>query len=459
MAMAAQLEFNLTSLGNNLQDLAQAKRWLVAFSGGLDSTVLLHGLAQLRQTETWLPQLLAIHINHGLSEEADNWQRHCQQFCATWDIPFISETISVTASGEGLEAAAREARYRAIEKHLQAEDVLLTAHHRDDQAETLLLRLLRGAGVRGLAAMARERKLGDVPIKRPLLPFSRAQLADYAKLHKLAYCEDESNQQPHFDRNFLRNDVLPLLQQRWPNLSQRWAQTADNLADSDRALAELAGIDLAFCKAETARMGWRLQLNDFFRLSVERRNNLLRYWCEQSGLPPPERLHLMMLASAIENSENDPDYPVAIQWPGVTLRSFRACLYLLPSQKLEATIDISANQELTLNQQTISLPDGGRITVTLGHNGLRTDLGPLSLRWREGGEHCHPEWRRHSQSLKKCLQEYGLEPWLRERLPLIYAGERLVAVADLWVNAGFRAPEIESGLIFRWRYPHSESSQ
>ena len=449
----------LASLKQALRTQSGSSCWWVAFSGGLDSSALLHALQQWREQDDWPGvSLKAVHVNHGLSPYADQWQSHCQTVCNALDVPLIVERVSVQNRGKGLEAAARKARYAAFEQQLGAGDTLLTAHHQDDQAETLLLRLLRGAGTRGMAAMDEARPLGKGQLLRPLLSVSRQSLQNYARHYRIAFCDDDSNSQQHFDRNYLRQSILPLLRQRWPQLTQTWARSAQVLADNEEIVAAVAAKDLAACQPELARLGWRIQLAGFSQLPVARRNNVIRYWCDEHALPLPEYRHLQLLADAITAYRQNLSQTIALQWSEVALRQFRDSLYLLPA--VETNRPELVELMLPQAEGAVSLlPNGSVLKQTIATGGLRRDLGPLIVRWRQGGERCHPAHRRHSQTLKKCLQEYGLEPWLRDCVPLIFAGEKLVAVADLWVEAECAVGPKQPGWCWQWYFPGNSPRQ
>ncbi|EGH28298.1 tRNA(Ile)-lysidine synthetase, partial [Pseudomonas syringae pv. japonica str. M301072] len=253
--------------------------WHVGFSGGLDSTVLLHLLAELASRET-LPALNAIHVHHGLQTAADGWPEHCQQVCKTLGVAFESVRVQVEPAAS-LEQAARQARYSAFSERLVEGEVLLTGQHRDDQAETLLFRLLRGAGVRGLAAMPDQRVLGRGHLLRPLLDVSRKQLEDYAHRHGLNWIEDPSNDDQQFSRNFLRSQVVPLLTSRWPQAAASLARTARHLGEAQQLLDELALQDIANAQAATS-FTWVglpvLSLGPIAALSAARQRNALRHW-------------------------------------------------------------------------------------------------------------------------------------------------------------------------------------
>lgn len=400
--------------------------WWVGFSGGLDSTVLLHALAQLR-----LPvQLRALHINHQISPNANRWQSQCADFCAQVSIPFYAEKVSVVNTGKGIEDAARAARYSVFEKNIARDNYLLTAHHANDQAETLLLRLMRGTGPRGLAAMAAVRALGEGWLARPLLYFTRAELAAYALTHQLTWVDDESNLDDDYDRNFLRNQVMPLLHSRWPEFKRKWQQTAELCAQQEGVMEEIAREDLLRSAPLVERIGQSIELNVLVGLSPARKQNLLRYWLRLNNHTTPEQLHWHQIEQQIFAGRDDAQPRVA--WGNVALQTYRERLYALPLQM----------PELELRMQLSDAQERPR---------LKVDLPDLRIGYRSGGERCKPVGRGHSQTLKKLLQEYQLEPWLRDRVPLVFSGDKLVAVGDLWVCADFVAAENEAGYALIWQ--------
>lgn len=249
--------------------------WWIALSGGLDSCVLLHSLAALQ-----LPVVLrALHINHQISPNATSWQEHCADICARLNIPFTAVKVDVKNTGRGIEDAAREARYAVFEQHLSSGDYLFTAHHSDDQSETMLLRLMRGAGPRGLAAMAQARRLGQGILYRPLLNFSRAELEEYAQEQALTWVNDESNTNDHYDRNYLRNQVMPLLRERWPAFANKWQQTAELCAANEALIDELARQDLILGGVKDELVGTSVSLTYLESLSLIRRHNMILPGC------------------------------------------------------------------------------------------------------------------------------------------------------------------------------------
>jgi tRNA(Ile)-lysidine synthase len=419
-----------------LKPFLDCRRWWIAYSGGVDSHVLLHLLAHLRKQQK-IPPLTALHINHQLNPRAQEWVEHCRRVCAKLDVEFIAETVRVVNVGEGIEATARAARYAAFEKYIRPNELLLQAHHRDDQIETLMLRLLRGSGITGLAAMPVQRALGRGQLLRPLLQCPRSDVLAYAKKNALQWVDDDSNSDDRFDRNFLRLNVLPLIEQRWPAYRETLSRVITQADEAAQLLDELAHIDWQNAvNAEDA-----LLLSACKKLSAERQGNLLRYWLRQKNLPQPSREQLLqVLAMAHARIDAQP----CVRWSGVEVHRFREHLYAmaqLPLLPLKA-IDIEWDMQLPLHIEGF-----GELTVTAAvGSGLRTDLN-YRVRNRVGGERCKPIGRAHSQTLKKLLQEYAVPPWLRDRLPLIYCEDQLAAVGSVWICEGFQARGDEVG----WR--------
>ena len=415
----------------------------VALSGGLDSVVLLHLLAQIKPQ----PPVRVLHVNHQLSGHASQWQAHCQALAESLGFPFIGETVSVPRSGQGLEMAAREARYAAFAHHLAPSDMLLTAHHLDDQAETLLLRLLRGAGVRGLGAMAPVRPFNEGWLGRPLLAASRAQLLAYARAEGLQWVEDESNQRVAFDRNFLRIKVLPQVAERWPGFAQRWAQTAALARETDGLLQEYLADDLQAADRRPERLGESVDLHYLADVSLPRRNALLRHWIQVCGYLAPDQA---LLGQTEQFLRVDDDGQPLVAWDGCELRRFNQRLFLVPRLPRPRAYD------LVWGGEALTLPDASLLDARHAASGLRTDLD-YRICLRHGGERCQPHGRAHSQKLKKLLQEYRLEPWLRDRVPLLYAGDQLAAVGDLWVCRDFYV-EGGGGWQLRWSFKRQAAS-
>ncbi|HCO59732.1 MAG TPA: tRNA lysidine(34) synthetase TilS, partial [Porticoccaceae bacterium] len=420
-------------------------------SGGLDSHVLLHGVAQLLGGD----RLSAIHVNHQLSPQARHWEEHCRVVCGALGVEFICSVVDVPDRASQ-ENAAREARYRVFEARLGDGDLLLMAHHADDQAETILYRLMRRSGPRGLAGMPRSRSLGEGRLLRPLLALDKKNLEAYAEDHKLSWVEDDSNRFQQFDRNFLRHEIITRLASRWPNYAARIADAGVLCGQADQLNRDLAALDLQTLTMRQERRGWSIEIAPLTALGRIRQANVLRYLAMGRGLAPPghrvidEVLDHLLSASAGRNPQ--------VRWPGGQWRRYRQRLYLLHLENRITGPGNTAGADPRLSwkpAEALLLPDGAKLEAepSLGQ-GLKVELADnLRVGFRQGGERCRPAGRAGSASLKKLFQEYDLEPWLRGRVPLIYAGDELAAVGDLWVSEGFQASPGEGGWRLTWNYP------
>ncbi len=420
------------TLWPTLEPWCGAGRWWVGLSGGLDSCLLLSLLAEMRaDAGRPLPGLAAIHVDHQLHPDSAQWAQHCAVLCETLSVPLEIRRVDVEPAGEGLEAGARRARYQVFESLLGADDVLLLAHHLDDQVETFFLRLMRGAGTRGLAGMPAHRALQSARLLRPLLPYSRAELENCAAQRPLQWIEDPSNANVDLDRNFLRQRLLPVLGERWPGYRDAIAASMASLADAELALAALDDAQLAPAR-DRAFGAARLALDSLPLESRLTLGRLLRRWLEQenAALPPRNRLleFCRQLQSAAEDSLPELDLGDRV------LRRYRQHLYLVPTPS-----ELPAEQSLSPDG-VLAQPGWGRLMLVPAESGLALPAGGAwQLRWRSGGERCRPLGRDHSQALKQLLQERAVPPWVRERLPLLYDGEELAAVANLWVCEGHQA--------------------
>jgi len=419
-----------------LDPLPRPKRYRVAFSGGADSLALLHAFARLR--EAIAPAGLdALHVNHGLSPDADAWQVRCQQLAGALGVPLIGRRIKVRREpGESPEAAARGARYATLEAVLEPDDMLITAHTEDDQAETLLLQLVRGAGPKGLAAMPRLGRIGRGWLVRPLLEVSRDALREYLRPLGLEPVHDPSNEDPRVARSFVRAEILPRLERLAPGAPHALARAARHQAHAAELAAELAGIDLEQAHGEVPGT---LSCAALARLSPARRFNVLRAWTAQAGLPPPASVHLEHVVRDLIGAR--PDGSPRIAWPGAELRRYHGMLHAMrPLGPVDARMSVIWSPPGRLR-----LAHGELEAVASSQGGLDAgavaDAERVEVRLRRGGERCRPHGRRHSRSLKKLLQEAGVPPWRRGRLPLIYLDGRLAAVAGLFVCEPYWAPE------------------
>lgn len=394
-------------------------------------------------------RLRALHVDHGLQADSTLWATHCVTTCSTFGVECIVETVQVDhAAGGGPEACARRARYGAFRRHVGEGDIILLGQHRDDQAETVLLQLLRGGGAKGLAAMPALARCGLGYLARPLLDFSRDELKTYVQYHDLKWVDDPSNSDTRLRRNFLRQNIIPRLSEHWPQVAQNLARSAGVFASTARLLDSLASKDL---RRVAASDGNSLKIDHLLRLSNDRRKNLIRTWLRKNGFAPPrdtqlERLEVEMLCAA-----NDAQ-PIW-RWHGGEMRRYRNQLYALVDLPL---VPQGGNVPWTFGE-SLDLPAGlGSIEckVTQG-SGLSMGLQSrrdLHVQWRQGGEVLRLPGRSCTHKLKNLFQETAIPPWVRDRVPLIYAGTQLAAVGGFWVAAEFAAGAGEDGLLLDWRH-------
>lgn len=390
-------------------------------SGGCDSMVLLHALIEIRDQLS--APLAVLHFDHGLSTESADWAHFVETRTRALNIPFFREALNLEA-GAAAETRAREARYARLADWMQAGDCCLSAHHGDDQAETFLLHALRGSGMAGLAAMPEWRTFGPGWLARPLLAWTRADLQDWAARHHLEWVEDPANRDLSVPRNWLRARIWPALTEYWPAAAQTLGRAAGLAADADALLNQMAGEDL---RSLHGGEGDSLAAESLFGLPAPRRRNVLRYWLREQGLPVPTARKLQELETAFVLS--DPGGRAVVNWPGACVRRYRDRLFAHPPWPPipTGTLRLVPGQALDLGRL-------GRITL------CRDDKGPLdeklashelSIRFRDGGERLRPAGDPHHRTLKHLLQEQAVLPWMRGRLPLLYAGEELVAVAGV----------------------------
>jgi len=434
----------LDSLGAALSELGSGDQCLVGLSGGLDSVVLLHALASLREQSHPAMKLRAIHVNHQLQPAAADWELHCQKLCTQLGIECITRRVEIPDSS-GIENAAREARYREFEAALSPAEVLLLAHHRDDQMETVLLRLMRGAGSRGLGGIPASRALGASRLLRPLLAIDRAELLQYGETCELSWIEDESNADTSFDRNYCRHQLLPLIEARWPGYRESVSKSAVLAAESEALLQDLAAIDLTQIVAPTAGA---LQRDKLLALPEPRRRNLLRHWLQSLGAADLSWNQLQQLSVEILGGAES-----RFLADGFQLHCYRDKLYALADDALNVLPEAMPLAELRQNA-ALPLANNGSLQFreAEGAGLVHGQGGSLSIRYRQGGETCRLSGR-PSKSLKKILQESELPPWLRGRIPLLYHGEDLACIPGVGVCDGFAAKPGEAGYLVDWQPP------
>ena len=399
-------------------------RLVLGYSGGLDSSVLLAALCRAGLAR----RLLAVHVHHGLHADADQWLAHCQRQAGLAGVEFVAERVDVAGKGN-LEQRARRARRKALLAHVAGQDALLLAHHRQDQAETLMLRLLRGAGVRGLAAMAPLQRWQGRDIYRPLLGVSWADLELAASVWQLQWIEDPANEQLHFDRNFLRHQVMPILTGRWPEAGQSMQLTASVLAEQAQLLDELADQDFAACDGA----GDSLALAGWQALSAPRRRNLIYGWCRRRGIrpPPADRVARIDTELVPAAADRQPE----ISWADGVLLRYRQRLWLLSPAAREPLSGCHLWQPEVQSRLVL-----GVVSVCLAEHGelaFRASGQPVQVRGAEGGERIL--LRGQHRQVSELWRAAGIPPWRRQRLPLFFIDGELVAATAIGVADGWSA--------------------
>lgn len=424
-----------TDLQLDLYPLANYQRLIIAYSGGLDSSVLLHYLAAHRAE---LPELVAVHINHGLQQQAESWQQHCQQMCDQLDITLqIIHVDAQAVNGESPEEAARNARLQAFKQVVGEGDCLLTAHHQNDQAETVLLQLMRGAGVNGLAAMPVTGQFAKAELHRPLLSYTREQLHSYALQHQLQWIDDHSNSDTRFDRNFVRHQLVPLIQQRWPSAITTLDRVAGHQQEALQLLEDIAEQDWQQCRGNDDQ---QLIINQVQTLSKPRQMNLFRYWMKRCHVIRPNKAKLNELQNTLLSCRSDA--MALVEWSDVAIRRYADHLYLLK----QATQQLS---EVHWQQfpGPLTLSNGQKLTVQqVDSNGLCVpENASVSVRTRKGGEKIKLAGHQHHHELKKLFQQWRVPYWLREQIPLLYINNDIAAVVGYGIGDKYRAKAGQEG--------------
>jgi tRNA(Ile)-lysidine synthase len=437
---------------------------VIAYSGGVDSQVLLHALASIKKLTTVgasVPSEITVcHVNHGLSANAKAWQAFAKEQCQQVNLPLKICQVNVQAQPQqSLEAQARDARYQALQSIYSEPSLIITGHHSDDQVETFLLALKRGSGLKGLSAMSAETKIATDYLIRPLLNVSRTEIVDYAKAHELTWVEDESNSDNRFDRNFIRNDIMPLLAKRWPSIANTINRSSEHCLAGQLLLDELAAEDFNNCKNTAIA----LSVDSLVKLSTARFNNLIRYFLSENHCLMPSTEQVAQLRQQLNAAD---DKNPAVKLGEQYLRRHKGTLYL--------TVDFDDIQDwqtdviLTETDLFIELPnhlgelgfikaafneaDEGSQQVIMPKKGQK-----VTVRFKHNNPKCLPDYRNHSRSLKKVLQELNIPPWQRKRVPFLYYDDVLVAAVGFFVCQDYLAktslPQVnEPSLVITWTH-------
>lgn len=416
------MSFDTNVVIKTIRKLCGSSSLWVAYSGGMDSHVLLHLLAQHRHQ---FPQAIhVVHVDHQLQSQSANWAEHCRQIAESLKLSFHCLKVNVTdIEQSGLESAARSARYDAITNLIKEEGVLLTGQHLQDQAETLMLQLLRGAGNRGLGAMKAMSVWQTMRIIRPLLAISREDLLEYATAHQLQWIEDPSNQNTEINRNFLRHQVWPLLKKRWPAINRNLSRSAQNLQESQALLDELAQQDLLTLEADL--QDGSLRIDKLLVLTEARQRNVLRFFMAELKMALPSRVNLQRILDEVCVAAIDAQPQVI--WHEYIARRYQNKLYL------SRLISLSPKRSpgLIHNQQPMLLDDKHRLIWQMQEdNGIRAELfgSGLTLKYRQGGEKIQLAGKTYHQSVKKLFQQWQIPVWQRDNIPLLFADKQLVAI-------------------------------
>lgn len=442
MSNRAQV-FTAERLLHILQSFPSVNSYIVGFSGGADSTALLHALNAI-ENQLAIP-ISAVHVNHGIHDDADHWQLECEDFCRQNNIRLICLRVKLkNSSGKGLEAEARHLRYEAISTQLNAGDCLLTAHHADDQAETLLLNLMRGSGVDGLSAMPESRPLGYGVLKRPLLGFQNSALREYLSENGIEWTEDPSNQYLDHDRNFMRHEIIPLLESRWPEVSKRLLLTRRAMTDARRLLERLADDYLEQNLSHPQVLNITPQPDEVPELV----KLVIRRWMKQSGAPSMPVYRLEAFCEQVRQAASG--HKVAVHWDGWLLRFYKQQLWLQTDSGIlpcPASLWPAEQTEIDLGK------DVGRLMLIRAGE-TRNPITPgdeFSVGARCNIEVSDISQGSHHKSLKNIFQTAGIPPWLRDCIPLCKLEDELVAVGDWCFNEQFKSWMSENNVSLIWR--------
>ncbi len=406
----------------------QYEQLYIGFSGGLDSTVLLHNLSLYPQL---IHKITAIYINHNLNINSHLWQQHCEHICEAWKIKYCNKDIFLS-NQSNIEENAREARYQEFLNFLQQNNTcLLTAHHRDDQMETVLLNLLRGTGIMGLCGMPITKKFGAGKLHRPLLEVTRQHLLEYAQSHNLHWINDDSNSDIKFSRNFIRLKIIPLLLTKWPNIQQQIIRTSQHCQQAQNNLYDLAKLD--YHQVLIAKK--ILSINKLQTINYDRIANILRFWLKKNQILMPSSLILQRIINELILTKSD--RAMQISWQHIMIKSYQDNLYLITNDA-KATYKTLHWSEFP---KKLLIKKLGMLTAeSTVDDGIQINLSDqLEIRFRQGGEQF--VWHGQTKSLKKLLQTWHIPPWKRDQIPLLYINNYLACVINYAISDLFYGSE------------------
>ena len=427
-------------LANEVASLGVTK-FAIALSGGLDSMVLMDLLSKAKRSSD---EVKAIHINHNLHEDSREWVDFVSDACSKYKLPLIIKSIKPKQVGFGLEAAARDQRYKKFKEIILDNECLLTAHHLDDQTETILYRIFRGTGLDGLRSIRKKTKFGKGLLCRPLINIPREAIEQYAKLNNIEWIEDSSNNNIDFDRNYLRKDIIPSIKKRWPKAHTTINRLSSLAENNQKLLHEIAKEDIGELEKFNV-----LDLGILSNKSTLRINNIFRFMILKNNMGIPS---LKVLEKGIETLLNTKSDSPIVTWNGCSIRRYKDTLYFFnPDLK---QLQSKPLQLKWFIQETINLGgDRGSIKAKfIKGEGIALNKCPKSLeiKYRKGGEQIKPSGHKITKSLKNLFQENNVLPWARDQIPLVYLDEDLISVGDLWFNQDYKAQKQEDGFLISW---------
>ncbi|GJM04947.1 MAG: tRNA(Ile)-lysidine synthase [marine bacterium B5-7] len=424
-----------------LSTFPEAKKIWIACSGGIDSIVLLHLV--FSNKEKIGRALEVVYVNHGLQEESAEWGEFCRTQCKDYELPFTQLNLNEPVpKGESIEAWAREKRYALITQVMKKGDLLFTAHHQDDQVETFFLQALRGAGPRGLSSMPLFKNIENATHVRPLLNYCRQELLAYANENKLSWQEDLSNANTKFDRNYLRNNIIPSFEKRWPAYRETIGRLLKYQQECKSLMNEVGLEDLKLASREN-----KLILDTVKSLSASRQKNVIFTWLQELQLETPGSKHINHIVSDLINSSSD-NAP-CVNWKNVEVRKYRALLYA--SKKSDNHIDrINAQWDLSsplkiMDETLVAKPEVG-----CGLSKEKIENANVRVKYRQGGEKIQPNNHAHSKTVKQLFQERGVLPWVRDIFPLVYVNETLALIPGVCVDVNYAAKTDEPSWQITW---------
>ncbi|CAG1020742.1 bifunctional protein TilS/HprT [Patescibacteria group bacterium] len=428
------------ALETHLKQYKNFETIYVGYSGGADSHVLLH---LCTSSVELINKVVAVHVHHGLQKEADFWAEHCQKIAQNIGIDFKLLRVDATANaGESPEEAARNARYAALKPLIGTDDALLIAQHRDDQLETVLLQLFRGAGLRGLSGIPESMPFGQGLMLRPLLNVSKADIDDYAKKRRLNWVEDPSNQQNDLDRNYLRNVIIPQLKERWVACDKTVARSARHCAEAQLIVSAVAEELFYPVFDKTNRT---LNITRLCEHKIPRQQLIIRHWFQLLGFKMPSQIFVERIQNEVIGAKEDAEPMLSGQ--GFVIRRYRDNLYCLRSPELTPPEEMM----WVATDNFINFTERRRLFYIHSSAGIpfdRWQKAKVSIKFRNGGEKIRLPNRKERHTLKKLFQEAGIPPWERDLIPLIYMDNKLAAVGDLWISADFYQEKADSCIYF-----------